>query len=444
MRWTLPVIFALCCGCTSQDSQIKNDSDTCAAGTKRCGTACVRTDLPDLGCAAASCDACPVITQGSAICVQGSCATTCAEGWADCDHKSENGCEIDLRSSLLDCGACSKPCKADHSEAACEAGSCVVKNCEAVWKDCNGMPSDGCEANTHDNPSHCGACGQACATGEVCYEGQCAKNPEVLAWLATQKGGWCLDDYKKLVNLCGKVSVCHYTLCGDLDTDPAGSPSCYDDYQHEHEMAVPFCCDTRFLKAYPKGIAIDVGFHYDGVSTGSVLDIGGDVESGRVTLTIETGGRLSGGVLGGELVETTIVKGSYLVSFHASTSRAALFVNGLLVDEAAGTPTNVVLVTESGPGMVLGSRMSYWWEHPGTTLRFAPFLFHLRDGVPAGDWSLKEATQAATGTLLLFNDQGTSGNAWTAVVGEQTAYAVPQNSADPAPVWQPDAASQCF
>lgn len=319
-----------------------------------------------------------------------------------------------------------------------------MKSCETTWKDCNAKASDGCEANIQDNPSHCGACGKACATGEVCYKGQCAKNPEVLGWLETQKGGWCLDDYKKLINLCGKVSVCTYTLCGDLDTDPAGSPSCYDDYQHEHEKAVPFCCDTRFLKTYPDGIAIDVGFHYDGVSTGLVTDLGGDIEGGRAGIRFEKPGALCASVNGTAPLITELSKGSYLLSLHASTNKVVLYVNGLLVAEGPGTSSEVLLATDHGPGMILGNRISYWWEQQGAGLRFAPFLFHLRDAFPEGDWALKAAIEAGATTLLLFRDQGINGNAWTAAVGPQIAYAIPQQFADPDPVWMPDAAEQCF
>ncbi len=444
MKWILPAIALLICGCTSTESEPKGNSDACVAGTKTCGTACVAIDSPQYGCSATSCDPCPVVEHGAAICVQGSCAQTCADGWADCDHQPKNGCETDVQTSLLACGGCGKPCASQHTASSCVQGACVVSSCEAPWKECTAAAADGCEASTDSDVNHCGACGQACGKGEACHEADCVVNPDVLAWLETQKGGWCLDDYRKLVNLCGKVSVCKLTLCGDLDTDPASSPTCYADYGHEHEKAVPFCCDTRFLKAYPNGIAVDVGFYYDGASVAELLSMGGDVDAGILRLVINAGGKLTGGVQLGGAVETTLTKGAYLVSLHVTTSRTAMYVNGVLVGEAAGAPGEVVLAADHGPGMVIGARASYWWQYPGNALRAAPFLVHLRDGAPAGEWSLKEATEASASTLLLFNDTGVSGNAWTAAVGDQTAYAIPQDYADPNPTWHTDVAKTCF
>lgn len=54
----------------------------------------------------------------------------------------------------------------------CKAGSCASAEtlsggCLYGFTDCDGDPTNGCEANTL-GASHCGACGQACATGEAC------------------------------------------------------------------------------------------------------------------------------------------------------------------------------------------------------------------------------------------------------------------------------------
>jgi serine/threonine protein kinase len=46
-------------------------------------------------------------------------------------------------------------------------------DCPSGSGDCNGNRSDGCETNLLQNPASCGACGHACATGEVCAEGKC-------------------------------------------------------------------------------------------------------------------------------------------------------------------------------------------------------------------------------------------------------------------------------
>jgi hypothetical protein len=378
------------------------------------------------------------------ICVQGACAPgTCDPGFADCDHQPGNGCEQDVLSSATHCGACAHPCVAENSTFTCNQGACSVASCDPPWQDCDESAANGCEADIQTDPMHCGACKQACKQGELCYQGQCAANAEVLAWLATQKAGWCLDDYQKLVNLCGKVSVCHYELCGDLDQDPPGSETCYDDYQHEHEKAVPFCCDTRFLKAYPDGLAIDVGFHYDGLSIGGVLDLGGDVDYKRLNLRFTEPSRLVASAGSAPLLETTVTKGTFLVSFHVSSEFAALYVNGLLADQDAGSPTLLELATDHGPGMVMGARMAYWWE-PGPKLRFAPFLMHLRGRAPSDPWSLQHAVEPGNDTLLLFRGEGIHSNEWNAVIGPQKAYAITTATVGLPPMWMTDVSQQCF
>ena len=51
-------------------------------------------------------------------------------------------------------------------------GTCVAGQCELVCDDgrgdCNSNPSDGCETDTSNNRTHCGACFQACSAGDTC------------------------------------------------------------------------------------------------------------------------------------------------------------------------------------------------------------------------------------------------------------------------------------
>jgi hypothetical protein len=446
MRLAAVFGMALICSCTSTESGLSAGSGGgCAAGTKPCGTACVAFDAPATGCGAPSCNPCPAMAHGSAICVQGSCSMgPCDTGYADCDHQPSNGCETDTRTSSAHCGACGVTCTFAHTQSTCADSVCQVTSCEGTFKDCNGLASDGCESDTDSDPKSCSACGNACDTGAVCYKGACASNGDVLAWLDTQKGGWCLDDYQTLINLCGKVSVCHYNLCGDLDTDSPDAGTCYDDYQHEHEKAVPFCCDTRFLKPYPNGIVVDLGFHYYGVSTGFLFDLGGDTGAKRLNMTMTDGAQLSVGLVSLEPLTAKLQKGTFLVSYHLTQSKSALFLNGILAAEGTGAPSVIELAAENGPGLVLGSRISYWWESANKKMRFAPFLFHIRDGIHSDTWSLAAATESGPDTLLLFRDQGVTGNAWTAVTGPETGYAITTAMAEPEPVWKSDAASQCF
>lgn len=54
----------------------------------------------------------------------------------------------------------------------CKAGTCdsfepIIVGCTHGFTDCDGDPSNGCEANTL-GVSHCGGCGLACVAGEAC------------------------------------------------------------------------------------------------------------------------------------------------------------------------------------------------------------------------------------------------------------------------------------
>jgi hypothetical protein len=54
----------------------------------------------------------------------------CPTGLADCDADPQTGCETDLQIDLLHCGACGIPCELDHASVSCEAGECLLVECE--------------------------------------------------------------------------------------------------------------------------------------------------------------------------------------------------------------------------------------------------------------------------------------------------------------------------
>lgn len=45
--------------------------------------------------------------------------------------------------------------------------------CAAGRADCNAKSDDGCEVRTSTDPAHCGGCDQACAAGFVCQSSEC-------------------------------------------------------------------------------------------------------------------------------------------------------------------------------------------------------------------------------------------------------------------------------
>lgn len=95
----------------------------------------------------------PAGTSGGAI--------ACPEDFADCDGEPSNGCEATLATSPLNCGACGVACASVHQDALCSAGTCIAL-CQAGFADCDGDASNGCEVDTTSDPAHCGVCSRSC------------------------------------------------------------------------------------------------------------------------------------------------------------------------------------------------------------------------------------------------------------------------------------------
>lgn len=202
-------------------------------------------------------------------CADRQCAVgQCQDGWADCNDIAADGCEANLQSDPLHCGACDSSCSAAEGNAtcndgqcsascasgsadcdgacegpcappdaavdACTQGQCAVSRCDPGRGDCNQKAADGCEADLNTDLSNCGACGVVCRSihGKArCDSGTCK--------LACASGyancdgnpsNGCETDTLSNVEHCGGCSktceascekgTCGATPCSGLCEDP--------------------------------------------------------------------------------------------------------------------------------------------------------------------------------------------------------------------------------
>lgn len=238
-----PVPYA---SCPDKPGLCTTNLDTDLANCGACGNLCVFADAgnPSLN-AELSCD-------------NGKCGVACTPLHGDCNHQYEDGCEADLSSDPLNCGACGIGCKAGevcwHAACGCPPGytqcgdrctrldkdpancsacgnKCDVDNidagpgafacdgglppnygpacsnstckfdCAPGYGDCNtDRCGDGCETDLLNDPKNCGACGRACSPEQGCVSGECQ----------------CADAQ---FSFCGR--------CTDLMKDPGNCGACF-------------------------------------------------------------------------------------------------------------------------------------------------------------------------------------------------------------------------
>lgn len=196
----------------------------CPAFREACDGECVDTsrDVRHCGGCGIACE--PRPNAQPPVCVAGECALECREGFADCDGDEVNGCEIHLPSSAQNCGACGFDCTAMDNVivAGCSESRCLF-TCATGFADCDGLDETGCESSL-SSPTSCGACGNDCTSlprvaEASCSEGGCVIDECEEGWLDCDgdPSNGCEADAMS-VNSCGS--------CGNGCTYACGSSGC--------------------------------------------------------------------------------------------------------------------------------------------------------------------------------------------------------------------------
>ncbi len=148
---------------------------TCTAPYENCdmngANGCeVNLQTDPMNCGACG-NVCPSGTSSMGVCVMGRCQVGCADGFADCDGNAANGCETDTRADNANCGLCGRTCALRNATSACATSACTIGMCNTGFGDCDGDVSTGCETSTQSNPLHCGRCGNVCNLTNVAVHG---------------------------------------------------------------------------------------------------------------------------------------------------------------------------------------------------------------------------------------------------------------------------------
>jgi hypothetical protein len=184
-----------------------SESNTCPSDWVCCAGRCANLETDATNCA--SCGTTCAQVNANVQCLNGTCRVeSCVEGYADCNSKFSDGCEVDLLSDATNCKTCNSACV---SPLVCRNGACATSSCTATYLDCDGVPGNGCEADTQRDSSNCGSCGNKCSSANgtpSCVSGSC---------VMTCNSGWgdcngnandgCETNLTATTDHCGTCSV---------------------------------------------------------------------------------------------------------------------------------------------------------------------------------------------------------------------------------------------
>jgi hypothetical protein len=247
--------------------------------------------------------ACPPGSSDPYECIEGRCVLKCGSSAFDCDGFNENGCEtspgsndncsacgdrcldpakpcvdrnfpdgdfgcgcepgraycnggcVDPKTDNDNCGACGNVCSRNgdggtpptNGYFGCVDSQCGRAKCNNGYADCDGDPSNGCEAAL-DTTDNCAACGNTCGAGQEC-KNDILKGAYDCACPDGQT--WC-DLFR-----FGSLS---FGTCVDLSSDPSFCGGCGVSCAREAQLAnsanlIPVCSSGVCTLVCPKGKA---------------------------------------------------------------------------------------------------------------------------------------------------------------------------------------------
>ena len=89
---------------------------------------------------------CAPLPNSTTACQNGACGIqACLTGFGNCDGSISNGCEVNVRNDINNCGGCNLVCpNGPNAFPTCSNALCGVV-CNAGFRNCDGDPANGCE-----------------------------------------------------------------------------------------------------------------------------------------------------------------------------------------------------------------------------------------------------------------------------------------------------------
>ncbi|MBM4781746.1 MAG: hypothetical protein GQE15_29050 [Archangiaceae bacterium] len=169
----LLLLFVACAKPATENERCTRTSD-CVSGLACCGGACIDLQKDTRHCGA--CDAACPSQNALAACVGGACRLSCNDGFSDCNAASADGCEVNTTNDSRHCGACGAACSLPNASSTCSASQCSVSACNTGYANCDGRAANGCEVVSASDLQNCGGCGAVCTVANGtprCTTGQC-------------------------------------------------------------------------------------------------------------------------------------------------------------------------------------------------------------------------------------------------------------------------------